>query len=177
MRVIFLGPQGSGKSTQAKMVADELGFPYIEMGQMLRDKAQEKSDLGESIKKSLGAGELVTDNIAVDVLNNTLNDLKFSHGFVLDGYPRNQAQLDGFKYSPDKVFYVKVSDQEAIKRLTLRARADDTKEALLRRLEIYHEKTEPLLKKYKNAGILTKINGEKSIDDVRQEIKSYFKNE
>lgn len=177
MKIIFLGPQGSGKSTQAKMVAEELKMPYVEMGQMLRDKALESSELGTSIKKSLDAGELVPNEIAVKLLNNTLSDNKFTNGFILDGYPRNQAQLDGFQHSPDKVFYVKVSDEEAVRRLTLRARADDTQDALARRLEIYHGKTEPLLENYRNAGILIEINGEKSIEDVHQEIKTYLKNE
>lgn len=159
------------------MVAEELGLAYVEMGQMLRDKATETSELGTRIKKSLDAGELVADEIAVNLLNNTLSDTKFENGFVLDGYPRNQAQLDGFKYSPEKVFYVKVSDEEAIKRLALRAREDDTKEALARRLEIYHEKTEPLLEKYRDAGILLEIDGEKSIEDVHEEIKSNLNHE
>ncbi|KKR78030.1 MAG: Adenylate kinase [Candidatus Curtissbacteria bacterium GW2011_GWA1_40_9] len=176
MNIIFLGPQGSGKSTQAKMVADILNIPYIEMGQMLRDIASGESNIGNKIKKSLNAGELVPDNIAVSLLNKTLNNPVYNHGFILDGYPRNRAQIDGLKHEINKVFYIKVSDAEAIRRLSLRARHDDTEELLKRRLTIYHEKTEPLLSEFKRKGILVEINGERSIEEINKDIELIVKN-
>lgn len=170
MKVIFLGPQGSGKSTQAKILADYIKLPYVEMGQMFRDKAEENSDLGKKVKISLDTGELVPDDIAVNLLNEKLNGPNYRNGFVLDGYPRNQAQMDGLKQEIDKVFYIKVSDAEAIKRLSLRARHDDTEELLKRRLEIYHEKTEPLLSKFRDRGILVDINGERTIEEINTQL-------
>lgn len=170
MNIIFLGPQGSGKSTQAKMLADHLNLPYIEMGQIFRDKSQEEGDIAKQIKASLEAGELVPDEIAVKTLNEKLEAPDCQNGFILDGYPRNQYQMDGLKSKIDVVFYVKVSDTEAVNRLFLRGRHDDTEELLKRRLEIYHEKTEPLLKNFKNQGILIDINGEQSIEDVAADI-------
>jgi adenylate kinase len=171
MNLIFLGPQGSGKSTQAKMLASTLNLPYIEMGQIFRDKAaKDDSETARQIKIALDAGELVKDNIAVETLKERLIDPMFSNGFILDGYPRNQAQLEGLDKNIDKVFYIKVSDQEAIKRLSLRARDDDTQEALARRLEIYHEKTEPLLELFRQKNILEEIDGQKSIQDVNKEV-------
>lgn len=171
MNFIFLGPQGSGKSTQAKMLAKALDLPYIEMGQIFRDKAaSDVSEIARQIKIALDSGELVSDNIAVQTLKEKLAETAFSNGFILDGYPRNQAQLEGLDKNIDKVFYINVSDQEAIKRLSLRARADDTEEILQRRLAIYHERTEPLLALYREKNILEEINGERSIEEVNKEV-------
>lgn len=171
MNLIFLGPQGSGKSTQAKMLAQALNLPYIEMGQMFRDEAASgNSDIARQIKAALESGELVSDSIAVTTLNEKLAEPAFSNGFILDGYPRNQAQLVGLEKKIDKVFYIKISDEEAIKRLSLRARHDDTKELLERRLNIYHEKTEPLLSTFRGKNILEEINGQRSIEEVHNEV-------
>ncbi len=170
MNFIFLGPQGSGKSTQAKMLSENLTIPYIDMGQTFRDKAKDGSEDGKTIKASLDSGELVPDEITIRTLNEKLNEEKFQHGFILDGYPRNRAQLEGLNKNINKVFYVKVSDQEAIKRLSLRARHDDTEELLKRRLDIYHGKTEPLLSIFREKGVLIDINGEKSIKAVNKEV-------
>ena len=166
MNIIFLGPQGSGKSTQAKMLANQLNLPYIEMGQIFRDKTKKSGEIARQIKASLDAGELVPDEIAVETLNEKLKTPDCKNGFVLDGYPRNQFQMDGLDENIDIVFYVKVSDTEAINRLFLRGRHDDKEELLKRRLEIYHEKTEPLLESFKSRGILIDINGEQSVEDV-----------
>lgn len=170
MNIIFLGPQGSGKSTQAKMLVSQLNLPYIEMGQVLRDKAQEDTEIGRQIKTPLDLGELVPDEITISLLNEKLTTPEFQNGFILDGYPRNQVQIQGLKAKIDKVFYIRIDDTEAVKRLLLRGRHDDTKELLTRRLEIYHEKTEPLLKKYRSQNILIEINGDKSIEEVNKSI-------
>lgn len=170
MRIIFLGPQGSGKSTQAKMLASYLTIPYIEMGQIFRDKANDGDELAIKIKKSLDSGVLVDDDIAVKTLQDELAKDKYRTGFILDGYPRNQKQQEGLKEHIDEVFYVRVSDKEAIKRLMLRAREDDTEQLLAKRLEIYHQKTEPLLDNFKKLGILKEINGEVPIEKVHLQV-------
>ncbi len=171
MNIIFLGPQGSGKSTQAKMLANALSLPYIEMGQIFRDKAaNEKSQIAQQIKKALDSGELVSDDIAVETLRQKLAEPAFTSGFILDGYPRNQAQLEGLNKEIDKVFYINVSDNEAIKRLSLRARVDDTQELLARRLSIYHERTEPLLSLFRQKNILEEIDGERSIEEIHKDV-------
>src|SRR3989344_5561023 len=149
MKIIFLGGQGSGKSTQEKLLADNLNFPLVEMGQIFRDKAQDQDKEGLLIKKSLDEGELVPDQIAISTLRERLSRQNFNNGYIIDGYPRNSAQKEGLEKDVDIIFYINVSDEEAIRRLSLRGREDDTKEALERRLEIYHRQTEPLLAEFK----------------------------
>lgn len=170
MKIIFLGCQGSGKSTQAKMLADHLGLSYIDMGQTFRDKAAEGSDIGRKVKASLEAGILVEDNIAIKTLKDELSKEKYAKGYVLDGYPRNDSQLNGLESNIDIVFYIKVADKVAINRLMLRKREDDTEQLLTKRLNIYHEKTEPLLESFRQNGILTEINGEQPIEDVNTDV-------
>lgn len=174
MNVIFLGPQGSGKSTQAKMLSDRLKLPLIEMGQLFRDRTKVDDGLGRKIKKSLDAGILVEDEIAVKTLRDELAKEIYNSGFILDGYPRNSNQLRGLNTRIDKVFYIKVSDQEAVKRLLLRKREDDTEELLKKRLDIYHEKTEPLLDQFRQKGILSEINGEQSIEEVDRDVMKVY---
>lgn len=170
MNIIFLGCQGSGKSTQAKMLSDQLKLPYIDMGQTFRDKAAQDSDLGRKIKTSLDAGILVEDGIAIKTLKDELSKEKYANGYVLDGYPRNDSQLNGLESNIDVVFYIRVADKVAINRLMLRKREDDTEQLLAKRLNIYHEKTEPLLESFKQMGILAEINGEQSIEDVATDV-------
>ncbi len=164
MKIIFLGPQGSGKSTQAKMLADKLGMPYIEMGRIFRDLSHEDTEEGRLVKSFIENGNLVPDDFAVKILKQKVTE--YGSDYVLDGYPRNAAQMEGLE-EIDKVFYVKVSDEEAIKRLMLRKRQDDSsQEALETRLKIYHDQTEPLLEQFKTKNILFEINGEQSIEEV-----------
>lgn len=174
MKIIFLGGQGSGKSTQAELLSKKLNLPNIQMGEIFRKKAKENDDLAKLIKSSLDAGNLVPDDVAVKTLQDVLQREEYKNGYILDGYPRNSAQMDGLDTDIDKVFYIKVSDIEAINRLMLRAREDDTHEALTRRLKIYHEQTEPLLKIFNEKGILEEINGERTIEEIHKEITAKF---
>lgn len=170
MKIIFLGSQGSGKSTQAKMLAEKRDVPYIEMGQILRDKSKGSETEFAEIKQALETGNLVPDNITVNALHERTKKSDCEKGYILDGYPRNYAQLEGLPKDIDKVFYIKVSDQEAINRLLSRAREDDSLEVITRRLEIYHKETEPLLLYFKQQGILQEIDGERPIEVIHEEL-------
>ena len=176
MKIIFLGAQGSGKSTQAKMLAEELNLPYIEMGQLLRDKSKEDDEEASQIRQALETGNLVKDEITEDILKQRLEREDSKNGFILDGYPRNKKQLDTMTEEIDKVFYVNVSDPESVARLMLRGRADDSEELIKRRLDLYHSETEPLLEHFKNEGILEEINGEQTIEQVHEELKGKITN-
>lgn len=170
MKILFSGPQGSGKSTQARYLAQMLGLPYIEMGQLLREKSRgEDTEAGE-IRQALEVGDLVPDMITIRTLQERLAESDCKDGFVLDGYPRNYAQLEGLPPGIDKVFYFKISDDEAVKRLIDRARNDDTLEVISRRLELFHTETEPLLTYFRQQGTIEEIDASQSIEAVRAQL-------
>jgi len=170
MKIVILGSQGSGKSTQAKMLAQRLNFPAIEMGQLFRDKAKGNDLEAGEIKEALDVGNLVPDRIAIKTLQTRLAKNDCKNGYILDGYPRNYAQLEGLPTDINKVIYIKVSDQEGIKRLIDRSRHDDSLDVVTKRLAIYHKETEPLLTYFRNKGILIEIDGEKSLEQVHLDI-------
>src|SRR3989344_8524682 len=177
MKIIFLGSQGSGKSTQAQLVAKKLNLPCIEMGQLFRDKEKDKDSQAQEIKRALDVGELVPDEIAIKTLQSRIIKPDCANGYVLDGYPRNYAQLEGLEKDIDKVFYIKVSDQEGIRRLIVRARHDDNLSTVTKRLQIYHRITEPLLTYFRQKGILEEINGHRKVEEVADDIKKRLENE
>lgn len=168
MKIIFLGIQGSGKSTQAKILSQKLNLPYIEMGQLLRDRLEEKSDEAKQIRQALETGNLVPNQITINTLNKKLESSQFNSGFILDGYPRNDIQLKSLPGSFDKVFYIELPKEEAVRRLTLRARKDDTPEAIERRVELFFQQTEPIIDFFKRDGILVAIDGKPAIEEVTE---------
>jgi len=171
MNILILGPQGSGKSTQAQLLSAGLGLPLVEMGEILRTiSLLEDSPTANIIKKSLETGGLVRNETTSFLVNKRLSQKDCKSGFVLDGYPRNQKQLELLDMKFDKVFYIKVSDEEGTKRLFARKRHDDTPEVIAERLKIYHAETEPLLEVFRKEGILEEIDGERSIEEIHQDI-------
>lgn len=177
MKIIFLGIQGSGKSTQAKILSEKLNLPYIEMGQLLRDRLIEVSVEAEHIKEALETGNLVPDQITINTLKIRISKPQFKNGFVLDGYPRNKIQLQSLPGKFDKVFYIKLSKEEAVKRLRLRSREDDKPEVINRRVALFFDQTQPIIDFFKKSGILTEIDGRPSIEDVSRVIETHIKQE
>lgn len=176
MKFIFLGPQGSGKSTQAKLLAQKMNMQYIEMGQELRRRAEANDDLGASIKSSMKTGLLVNDQITIELLSSLIKKPEYLKGYVLDGYPRNLTQIKALAPDINMAFYVNVSDDEAIRRLEKRKRHDDTPQALSKRLEIYHLETEPLLLDFKSKGILEEVDGQRPIEEIHEDIMARVQN-
>lgn len=170
IKIIILGSQGSGKSTQAKLLAEKLVVPYIEMGQLLRDKAQDNSKEADESREAIKVGNLVPEKIVIRSLAERIEKSDCQNGFVLDGFPRNYAQLEGLPKDIDKVFFIKVSDSEAIKRLIARARYDDSLDVIQRRLDLYHRETEPLLAYFRQKRILEEVDGQRTIEEIHQEI-------
>lgn len=170
MKIVITGPQGSGKTTQAEILAKKLGLCFIGTGDLLRDLAEKKSQLGEKIEETLNSGELADDRIVTGLVRGKIESSICSKGFVTDGYPRTFSQHQLYDPGFDKVFYLKISDGEAERRLLKRGREDDTSALIKERLSWYHEQTQPLLDYYQKQGKLVTINGESSIEKVSQEI-------
>ncbi len=170
MNIIIMGPQGSGKTTQAQILAEKIKIPLVVMGNIFRELAKEDSDRGREIKEILEKGQLVSDDKTIDIVNNHPLEPNCANGFVLDGFPRNLVQAQGLTKKIDKVFYIKIQDAVSLKRLLLRGRADDTEETIANRLSIYHEETEPVLNFYRKQGILIEIDGERTVEEISGEI-------
>ena len=183
--ILVLGPQGSGKSTQAKLLAEYLDYKYVSTGDLFREKLKENDSLSQEIKSFVDNGKLVPDDIVEKMLFLHFDDE--SAGYILDGYPRNLNQLNHFVSFLDekswvllKAFFVNVGEPECVKRLNLRAsiekRADETESVIRERLRLYHEENSPLLEEYTKLGILKTIDGERSIEEIQSDIRSFFGN-
>lgn len=173
-KILFVGVQGSGKTTQAKILAERLDYKYLGTGEMLREIAASGGPLAEKLNEIFAVGKLLDDETICEMVKNTLSEPEYKKGFVMDGYPRTTAQKKIFDPDFDIVIYIKVSDTVAMKRLTSRARADDTPEAIAKRLEIYHKETDPLLTIFSDEKKLWVVDGEGDIETVTKEIFKHF---
>ncbi len=164
MKILFIGAQGSGKSTQAKLLAQFLGLPYISTGDIFRQMQGE-------IKQILDQGKLVDDQTTSRIVEERLKKGDLENGFIFDGYPRTLEQMRLFDPGFDKVIYLDLPDEKASERLLVRGREDDTKELIAERLAHYHGQTDPILDYYRQKGILKSIDGSGSIDDIQQRVR------
>ncbi len=172
MKILLIGPQGSGKSTQTKLLAEFLNLPKISTGDIFRELAHEDSADGQRIRETMNQGKLIDDSETAKMVEGRLQKDDVVDGFILDGYPRNLAQKELFDPGFDQVIYLKVPDEEVTKRMMARGRADDSPEAIKKRLDLYNEQTEPLLNDYRNQGILIEIDGMGSIEEIQQRVRS-----
>ena len=177
MRIVFLGPPGSGKGTQAKLLGKRLGVPPISTGDMLRDAVRLETALGCRAKAIMEAGELVPDDVVIGLIRERIAAPDASRGFVLDGFPRTVEQaraLDRMLQENgtplDAVVNLAVPEATLLERLIGRAqqegRADDRPETIRERLRVYGEKNDPLVAFYEAAGLLTRVDGLGPVDDV-----------
>ncbi|WEG08186.1 adenylate kinase [Microbacterium horticulturae] len=180
-RLLIVGPQGSGKGTQAARIAEALGIPTVSTGDVFRANIQAGTPLGEQVKAITAAGNLVSDELTGQIVRDRLSEADAAGGFLLDGYPRNIQQvgdLDAFLTergeSLDAVIELNVPRDESIARLALRAkeqgRTDDTDEAIAKRLSIYESETAPILDVYRERGIVDTIDGVGSLDEITARI-------
>lgn len=176
-RVVFLGPPGSGKGTQAVLLAEELGVPAISTGDMLREAVANGSDLGRRVRAIMEAGELVGDELMAEVVRERMANRDTESGFLLDGYPRTAPQaetlgqiLAAAREELDHVVFIDVPEEELVKRALLRQRVDDKEDVVRERLRVYREKTQPLVDYYRRRGLLREIDGNRAVDAVRQSI-------
>jgi adenylate kinase len=177
-RVVFLGPPGSGKGTQASALARELGIPAISTGDMLREAVANGSELGRRVRRIMESGELVGDDLMAEVVSERLDQSDAARGFLLDGYPRTASQAETLRgiladdaETLDHVVFIDVPEEELVRRAILRQRGADDKEDVVReRLRVYREKTEPLVDYYRIEGLLREIDGNRPVDEVRRSI-------
>jgi adenylate kinase len=181
--ILLLGPQGSGKGTQARRISAEYGIPHIATGDMLRAAIAEGTPLGQQVKPILEGGELVPDELIIEVIRERLEEPDAAAGFVLDGFPRTMGQADALDSVLREigreltvVFALQVSDEICIERLLKRARdeqrTDDTPDAIRRRLELYHRETERLIEHYRTLGVLLTIHADGKPNEVFAEIQA-----
>jgi adenylate kinase len=202
MRIILLGPQGAGKGTQAQRIADKVGAKHISTGDIVRAEIKSGSELGQKVQDYNDRGELVPDEIIVEMAKPYLDD---ADSWILDGFPRNEAQakaldkaLEELGEDLDAVVALEAPDDALVERLSGRRqsektgniyhvtydpppedgddpgpfvqRKDDAEDAIRRRLEIYHEQTEPLKDYYAERGLLVTIDAEQDIPKVTEDI-------
>lgn len=169
MNIIILGPVGSGKSTQAKFLADLFSIPVLSGGDVAYYASQGIG--GEEIRDIMAKGELLPDELMLRLMNDHLKGEEHSEGTIIDGFPRTLIEARMFTWPVDRVIYINISDDEAIKRLLNRGRMDDKLEIIKNRLEIYHKETEPVLDYYKEKGLLLEVDGGKNPEEVSMQIE------
>jgi adenylate kinase len=182
LNVLLLGPQGAGKGTQAKRISAEYGIPHIASGEILRAEMQAGTELGRRVKDVYDRGDLVSDDLVIELIRARLDQPDTDGGFILDGFPRTTVQAEALDAmfadigrSFSVVFALQIRDEVAFERLRRRAqlegRADDTDDAIRRRLETYHRETEPLIEYYRVRGNLVPIHGDRTENEVFAEIQ------
>ena len=185
MNIIILGPPGSGKGTQSKLLEKKREIAQLSTGDMLRFNIQQGTELGKKAKKIIDYGELVSDEIILDMISNRINEDDCSKGFILDGFPRNIEQAQSLdlmllekQQQIDIVIELTVEKKELFKRIENRAmetqgaRADDNADILKKRIIIYEEQTKPIIPYYENNNLLHKIDGMENIDLIEKNIDS-----
>lgn len=200
MKILLIGPQGCGKGTQALILSERLGIPAFAMGQLLRDEVASGTEIGLRVRGILESGNLVSDQVAAEVLQDRLRRSDAAKGYILDGYPRNMEQYAMFTFDePTHAVVIEVPRAESLLRLggrltcdrcgrvyavsagasdsdkcacggSLKQRSDDTTEAINRRLDIYENDTIPMLEKFEERGILCRVDGIGTIDEVQERI-------
>lgn len=182
MRIVLMGAPGSGKGTQAALMVEALGLPHISTGDLLRAAVAAGSELGRQAKAVMDRGELVSDEIVLGLLEERLARDDAARGFILDGFPRNIAQaealdalLERLGQPVDEALQIDVDEEQVVQRIAKRAelegRSDDTEETVRNRLRVYAEQTAPVVDFYARKGVLSRVLGEGTIEDVFQRIR------
>jgi adenylate kinase len=181
MRLVLLGPPGSGKGTQAARLKEKLQVPHISTGDLLRAEVAAGTPLGLQAKEVMARGELVSDDILLGMLKSRLSQPDAAKGFILDGYPRNLAQADALtrllaeiEQPLDAVVQLDVATELLVERIAGRAKAegreDDNPESVRKRLQIYNDSTAPVIGFYEQRGTLARVDGVGSLDEVLDRI-------
>src|SRR3954454_14121490 len=210
LNLIFLGPPGAGKGTQAQRLSKDFRLPYIATGDMLREAVKEGTELGQKAKEYMDAGDLVPDDLIIAMITETMEDPESDDGFILDGFPRNVPQADALTGAMEErdrritaVLLIDVEDDEVVRRISGRRvcvqsghtyhvesdppkhegvcdqdgsrliqRDDDKPETVQKRLDTYHDQTEPLIQWYEQRGKLRRLDGTRTPEEVHSRIRA-----
>lgn len=176
MKVVLMGIQGAGKSTQGNLLAEKYDLEYLSSGHIFRTMAQEKTPIGRYMKEIMATGALIPDDKTLEIVQEYLARPEYAKGYVLDGFPRTVPQAEAFKNGLDAVVYLKVSDKEALWRIAGRimgaeqVRSDETLPAIKKRIDSFHEFTEPVIEYYRSKGLLEEVDGERDVHDIFKDI-------
>ncbi|OGV95985.1 hypothetical protein A2W24_02880 [Microgenomates group bacterium RBG_16_45_19] len=176
MKIILIGIQGAGKSTQGNLLSRKLKIPYLSSGHIFREMAKEKTPWGRYVKETINAGVLIPDAKTVKIIEAYLQRLEYANGYILDGFPRTVPQAKAFSNGVDCVIYLTVSDKEALWRLFGRlsqengVREDNTLDAIYKRIQSFHEHTKLVISHYKRRRLLEAVDGERPIKVIYQDI-------
>ncbi len=181
-RIVLLGPPGAGKGTQAATLIDALGIPHVSTGDMLRAAVKAGTPVGRKAKAVMDAGELVSDEIVIGIAEERLSEDDAKQGFLLDGFPRTQAQAEALEVllgrlgvELDCCLALTVDNEAVVRRLLKRAeiegRADDNEDTIRERMRVYDKETAPLLEFYGSRDRLIEVDGMGSIDEVEERIR------
>lgn len=188
MHIVFYGPEGSGKGTQAKLLSEKLNLPVLVSGDLVREAAAtDKGMIGDICRKALLEGKYVADSEMFVLWKNRLKRRDAKKGWIMDGFPRNVTQaeflddkLDKYGYKVEHVIFLKISPEESMKRLIARKReafagshvSHDDPEKIKERLKRYRQGESDVLKFYKSKGVLIEINGQQNVENVHKDIVS-----
>ena len=178
MRLLLIGAPGAGKGTQAGLLAERFGIAHISSGDLLRQNVKDRTSIGQTIKAYVDAGDLVPDAVVMDMLRKPVVTAAESGGYVLDGFPRTVDQAkaafevaSALGVAVQAAVHLDVPDEELIRRLLARGRgSDDTEEVIAHRLQVYREKTIPLLEYYAGREWMFTVDGAKPADQVHEDI-------
>lgn len=172
-RLIFLGPPGAGKGTQAQILCKSCDVPHISTGDILRAAVKAKTELGQKAEGFMSAGELVPDDLILGLIRERLSQADTANGWLLDGFPRNVEQakflnelLEEIGQSCEYVINLEVPDEVLVARLLDRGRNDDKEDVIRNRLVVYREQTEPLIELYTGRGQLVSVDGNQEMEQV-----------